>query len=227
MPKWNRAIIYLRASTNEELQKNSFGTQELAIKRFCKQNSYSIRKTYSEYVSASNGNARPQWNRCVQRLKDDPELTLVAYELTRISRDLKDWVTLEPLLPQIRFTEMSDAKPSFLNVSLRLVLAEYESKKLGERIKDGIHRRKTAHITLGRQWTWGNAHNISPEDRKSGPKANREKANEHQNIVRAAIRPVSHKNLADQVKYLNDETDIRTRRGKLWTISNLHRTINR
>ena len=110
---------------------------------------------------------------------------------------------------------------------MRLLLAEYESKKLGNRISDGIQRKKTEHITLGRKWTWGNSHNISPEDRKLGPKANVKNANDHQKLVKEALKPVNHRSLADKVEYLNTNTDIRTRRGKLWTIGNLHRCIHR
>ena len=222
-----KAIIYLRASTNEELQANSFGTQELAIQRFCEANGYEVITRYQEYVSASKGKTRPEWNKAIRHLKDDPTLTLIAWELTRISRDLKDWATIEPLLPQMRFTEMSDATPSFLTVSLKLVLAEYESKKLGDRISDGIKRVKAECEALGREFTWGNAHNISNDDRKHGQKANVDAANKHQDAVMRALEPVNHLTLAKKVEYLNTETDIRTRRGKMWTIGNLHRAISR
>lgn len=221
-------IVYMRASTNEELQSNSFGVQELAVKRYCEQFGYEPVATYSEYVSASKDKVRPEWNKALLHLRKDKDLTLISWEVTRISRDLKDWATIEPLLHRMRFTDcLTDETPTFLLVSLKILMGQHESKKLGERISDGIARLKDEHKKAGKEFKWGNAHNISYEDRLAGPKANVEKADALKDEVERALKPVAGLTLAKKVEYLNTHTTVRTRRGNEWTIGNLHRVLSR
>ncbi len=222
-----KAIIYIRASTNEELQKNSFGTQQNEIDAFCKTHGYTIEGTYKEYVSASKRVKRLQWDAAVDELKLDPELTLIAWELTRVSRDLKDWALLESLLHRIRFTDGPDEPPSFLELSMRLVIAQYETKKMGERISAGIRRKKDAALAQGKIFIWGNTHSMPNEHRKAGSDANVANADQFYDRLMRAINPVKGLTLAAQVEFLNNETRFRTRRGKKWSIANLHRAINR
>ena len=223
-----RAVVYLRASTNEELQKNSFGTQELAIERFCETHGYEIVSKHAEYVSASKEKQRPAWNAALAELRANPDMVLVSWEVSRISRDLKDWAVIEPLLSRMRFTDLSgDEAPNFLTVSLKLLIGDYESKKLGQRISDGIKRKKHEAEKNGQTWSWGNAHNIALQDRLKGHKANTEKADSFQAQLMIAIKPVMSETLAKKVKYLNNEAHFYTRRGQKWTVGNLHRALNR
>lgn len=222
-----KCIIYLRASTNEELQKNSFGVQRHAIEAYCRTNKLEIVGEYAEYISASKHSHRPQWEEAICELRRDPQLILVSWELTRVSRKLSDWTTLEKLLPQLRFTDMASHPPNFLEISLRLVIAQHESQKLGERISDGIARKKAEALLNGNNWEWGNAHRISKEKQAIGRTANINKAHQHALIVEQALQGRMGQTLVKRVEYLNNETTIRTRRGAKWTTANLHRVLNR
>jgi DNA invertase Pin-like site-specific DNA recombinase len=222
-----KAIVYIRASTTEELQANSFGTQQLALDRFCETNGYEVVGSYKEYVSASKKVKRPQWQAAIDELADNPELTLISWELTRVSRSLGDWTLIESLLDRLRFTDSGDKPLTLSELSMRLVFGQWESIKISERVKAGISRKKNEMERAGLQFTWGNAHNITNEQRKAGQKTNVDRANEHQDRLRRAIEPVKNETLERIADYLNSNTRMRTRRGKKWTIQNLHRALNR
>lgn len=222
-----KCIIYLRASTNEELQKNSFGCQRHAIETYCRANKLEIVGEYAEYISASKNAYRPQWEEAICELRKNPELILVSWELTRVSRRLSDWTTLEQLLPQLRFTDMASHPPNFLEISLRLVIAQHESQKLGERISDGIARKKAEALLNGEKWDWGNAKNFDNGTRAIGRKSNANKADQHALVVKQALQGRMGQTLVKRVEYLNNETTIRTRRGAKWTTANLHRVLSR
>lgn len=223
--KKRKCIIYLRASTNEELQKNSFGTQRLAIERYCEEHNLHVIREYKEYVSASKPGKRHKWNEALRELRGDGNLILVAWELTRISRRLTDWSTIERLIPQLRFTNLPFAPPSFLELSLRLVIAEHETKTMGARVSAGIANRKRRIESSGGSWSWGNAHLIENASRRAGQLENVKLAQAHAFTVRQALSGMHKHTLAKKVLYLNNETDIRTRRGAKWTIGNLHRVL--
>jgi len=106
-------------------------------------------------------------------------------------------------------------------------LGEKRSDNLGELIKQGIKRKKDAALAKGERFIWGNTHNMPNVYRKAGQDAAVAKADEFQNLVVEALRPVMELTLAKKVEYLNTQTDVRTRRGKKWSVANLHRCLKR
>ena len=222
-----KSIIYVRASTNEELQASSFSNQELAIQRFSESNGYEITDTYKEYVSASKKASRPEWKLALERIELDPSLYLIVYDVARATRSLRDWALIEPVLNQIRFVVLGDETPNLMVLATLIAYSQTESEMISMRVKSGIERKKHDLIANGKEWRWGGAHKITSEERKHGPLANVEYAKDkHVEVLNALRDQRGLLTLSQKADYLN-KLRIRTRRGKLWTIHNLHRVLKR
>ena len=218
------AIQYLRASTNAELQKNSFGVQGDSIANWAEDNGYQIQHTFSEYVSASKDVYRPEWIRALQCLRDNPNVVLIIHDVTRATRSLNDWAEIEDLLPQIRFASMSDEPVSKVMLGILISLAQDESRRISKRVRLGIAKKRAEAIENGEDWSWGNAELGSTETAAAGRKANASKAADFTLGIMLRLRRCKGATLAEMVAFLNNN-HVRTRRGKSWTTSSLHRVI--
>ena len=103
-----KAIIYRRASTNDTKQTNSLDNQARELFNFACTHGYEVIQDISEYQSASNGSEREGFQKALSALKADDGLTLICYDLTRLSRDIGSWNSFNSLLPRIRFATRGD-----------------------------------------------------------------------------------------------------------------------
>ena len=147
-----KAIVYRRASTDEETQVHSLNRQEVQIEQFCSSHNYEIVETFCEYASAYKSNDRPQFKAALKRLSKDPNLVLLVNDLTRLSRSLEGYGDWKNYLPQIRFASLGNKTVEPLVAELLLVVSANESRVLGSRISSGIKARKKR---MGKNYTWG------------------------------------------------------------------------
>ena len=147
-----RAIVYRRASTDEDTQIHSLNRQEVQIEQFCANHNYEIVETFSEYASAYKGHSRPQFQKALKKLAKDPDLVLLVNDLTRLSRSLEGYGDWKKFLPQIRFASLGNKTVEPLVAELLLVVAANESRVLGSRISSGIKARKKR---MGKAYSWG------------------------------------------------------------------------
>jgi DNA invertase Pin-like site-specific DNA recombinase len=150
-----KAIIYRRASTSETKQMNSLDNQARELYGFAVMNGYEIIEDIAEYQSASNGSEREGFKKALSLLKADDELTLICYDLTRLSRDLGNWTSFNSFLPRIRFATRGDVAITELEASILLVVSANESRTMGSRISHGIQRAKERALEAGVEWKWG------------------------------------------------------------------------
>ena len=78
-----RAIVYRRASTDEDTQVHSLNRQELQIQQFVENHGYEVVETFAEYGSAYQSNDRPQFKAALEKLASDQSLVLLVNDLTR------------------------------------------------------------------------------------------------------------------------------------------------
>jgi DNA invertase Pin-like site-specific DNA recombinase len=226
---WDRllgkpAIQYLRASTNADLQRNSFGVQGDSVARWADINGYNIQETFSEYVSASKDVYRREWKRALQCLRDNPGVVLIIHDVTRATRSLRDWAEIESLLPQIRFASMRDEPVSMVMLGILISLAQEESNRISKRVTLGIAKKRARVLENGEEWSWGNQQLGTTETAENGRKANANKAADFTLSIMLHLRGCKGATLAEMVAFLNNK-NITTRRGKSWTTSSLHRVI--
>jgi len=223
LPK--RAIQYIRASTSEEIQANSFGIQEHSISVFAESNGYSIEKTFCEYVSASKNVVRTEWLSALDYLRDNPGAYLIVHNVSRATRSLRDWMDIEELLPFIRFASMDNAEPNLLLVSILIAVAQAESKSTSIRTRLAIAKKKREAEESGEEWKWGNQ-NLGNAKRAANARASSSRrARVFAAGITEHVKNADGTTLRERVVYLN-KNRIRTIRGKSWTVSSLHRVLS-
>ena len=218
------AIQYLRASTNAELQKNSFGVQSDSVSGWADRNGYEIVGTFSEYVSASKDATRPEWKRALQYLRDNPNTVLIVHDVSRATRSLRDWSEIEGLLPQIRFASMRDEPVSMVMLGILISLAQEESARISRRVKMGIAKKKKEAEKNDQVWSWGNASMGTIETASNARAANRSKAEDFALNIMAHLHRCKGQTLDGMAKFLNDK-GVTTRRGKSWTKQSVQRVV--
>ena len=219
-----RAIQYLRASTNAELQRNSFGVQSDSVGLWAERNGYDIQETFSEYVSASKHTQRPQWKRALQHLRDNPGTVLIVHDVTRATRSLRDWSEIEGLLPQIRFASMRDEPVSMVMLGILISLAQEESQRISRRVKLGIQKKKKEAIENKSEWKWGNASMGTTETANNARGANISKAQDFALNVCAHLHRCKGQTLEEMANFLNDK-GVTTRRGLSWSKQSVQRVL--
>lgn len=214
-----RAVIYRRASTDGKKQAHSLSNQAFELTEFAASNGYEVVKDIFEYVSASKGVSRDGFNECLALLEQDCDLTLIAYDLTRLSRDIGNWSSWSAFLPRIRFATRGDVAISELEASILLVVSANESRMIGERVAKGIQRAKERALDSGKEWKWGGCPNPSKARAKLASNTKR---------WRETIRSVSEvldergiTTLKAKCDWLNSN-GFRSQRGKLIGTSTLH-----
>lgn len=145
-------IAYMRVSTE---QQDSIDTQRAAITRYCEYNDLTI---VGEYVEAQSGSTidRPQLQAALARLGTDCS-GLVVYKADRLSRSLKDLLTL---LDTYFKTHRLHAVVDKLDTSTAMgtafaqltgVFSELERSTLIERTRAGLRHRKATGMTYCRR----------------------------------------------------------------------------
>ena len=150
-----KAIIYRRASTNDTKQANSLDNQARELFNFASAHGYEVIQDISEYQSASNGSEREGFQKALSLLKADEALTLICYDLTRLSRDIGSWNSFSSFLPRIRFATRGDVAVTELEASILLVVSANESRTMGARISNGIQKAKERALEAGLEWSFG------------------------------------------------------------------------
>ena len=227
MGKTRRAIQYIRASTNAEMQANSFGVQEYSISSFAESNGYTIEKTFCEYVSASKNVIRTEWNAALDYLRDNPGAYLIIHSVSRATRSLRDWMEIEELLPFIRFANMDNNEPNILLVSILIAVAQAESNAISSRTKLAIAKKKRETVRSGEDWKWGNQNLGTPERAAKARAASSRKAEVFAAGIAGHLKASPLQDwmpLWQKVDYLN-KIRVRTIRGKKWTSGSLYRVL--
>ncbi len=67
-----RAILYTRVATIEQDKQDSNNTdyQTKRLKNYCEKTDIEVIKIYNEYASGANFENRPQWQECLEFIKD-------------------------------------------------------------------------------------------------------------------------------------------------------------
>jgi len=145
-------IAYMRVSTEKQ---DSIDTQRAAISRYCEYNGLTV---VGEYVEAQSGSTveRPQLQAALARLGTDCT-GLVVYKADRLSRSLKDLLTLldthfkaHKLHAVVDKLDTSTAMGTAF-AQLTGVFSELERSTLIERTRAGLRHRKTTGMTYCRR----------------------------------------------------------------------------
>ena len=216
----NAAIGYLRASTNEALQKNSIDIQKAIIINFAKTYGYSIEKFYIEYETGSNDN-RTEFNKALtQSIKENA--FLISWKVDRLSRSLSIFNKIQDHLHLLRFAELGNTPPNIMVLSVLLGVAHQERINTSERVKATYKMLKEKDPNHN----WGNP-NMARNAQPIGVAVVKQNAKEFNSKIQGIcidLRQAGYKSLKDLAAKLND-IGLTTRRGSDFNVHNLHRIL--
>jgi DNA invertase Pin-like site-specific DNA recombinase len=215
-----RAIIYLRASTNERMQANSLDVQRAIVTDFANRNGYGIEGEFVEYASGSDDD-RPAFNAALNQAKKD-NMVLISWRVDRLSRSLSVFNKINDSLHLLRFAELGDVEPNLMVLSVLIAAGQNELANTRVRIRETFRILKERD---GR--TFGNP-NIVTDAIPAGLEVRRRNASQFntriQDIV-VNLRKCGY-NLKECVAQLNGPLEITTRRGATWTRQSLARVLS-
>ncbi len=152
----NNAVIYTRLSAARQGDEATLETQETTCRQLAEAAGLEVTEVFAEGsgVSAFKGVARPQLDRLVSHLKANPGTTVIAWEISRLTRRLRDlgmWAELlddsavRILTPQLDTAQSAGR----LLLSITATMAEEESATKAVRVTDGKNRQRANGEYLG------------------------------------------------------------------------------
>jgi len=216
-----RAISYVRASTNPDLQANSVAIQTAIIERFAESHGYSLTDTFIEYRTGSDDD-RVEFNKALSTAIAN-DCVLITWKVDRLARSMSIFSRIQNHLHLLRFCDLGDSEPNLMVLSVLLGVATQERINTSVRVKAAYETLKSQNPNL----RWGDpnmAKNAQPIGVKVR-KANAAKFNARIQSVVSDLRLAGYTDLNVLVAKLSD-LGIMTRRGNPFTVRNLSRVLN-
>jgi len=245
-----KAGLYLRVSTEMQVEKDSLPTQEKLLKRFCSANDYKVQKIYREAGESAKNTARPKLDELKQDAIDGMLDAVVVLRLDRITRSNRDlWSLVEFFeahsVEFISMTENFDTRGPVGRFMLNMLasLAQMERETIAHRVAEAMYSRADDGKWNGGVIPYGytTQARIAAEHKKAGkppkdaiaaatklcpvPRILYIDKDEAELLRRIFDHYLETRSLRNTVRWLN-ANGYRTRRGKLWASSTVHRLLS-
>ena len=220
MKNAKRAITYIRASTNQDKQRNSHNIQREVIADFARRNGYEIECEFSEYKSGTD-DTRVEFNKALDYVRKN-DCVLIFYRLDRCARTLTAFSLISDVLHNLRFCDIGDVSPNLMLVGVSLTIAAQESINTSVRLKATIKHLRDKDPSR----TWGNQ-NLFQEHGHKAIEVRQSNAKAYNDRIKKIVADLSlagYTGLKSQVVRLN-ELGIKSRTNKPFTYHNLRRLL--
>lgn len=156
-----RAVIYARVSTEEQEEGFSLEAQIDACRKFCELRKWRVVKIFKEVGSAKDIAKRGELKKAVELVKLGVADVLVAWDLDRVTRSLKDFLRLTDELEKTRngekfiglatVTENLDLTTDFgvAFAQIKTIFAELERKAIARRTKLALKKAREEGKKIG------------------------------------------------------------------------------
>ncbi len=153
-----RAVIYLRVSTEEQLNNFSLHTQEDLCREEAQRRGYEIEKIFKEEgKSAKSINGRPELITLLAYCRKNQKRinALIVYRLDRLSRQTADYLVIRKKLNDFGITILSTTEPTGTSPTEKLIetilagFAQLENDIRGERSRNGMRTRFMSGLPNG------------------------------------------------------------------------------
>ena len=161
-----RVVLYARVSKDESSSDGSMqdpDNQLIPMRNFCKAMSWDISKEFIDYASGGNSN-RPQFQAMMAEVRQRHFDMVLIWALDRFSREgmvntlsyinqLKAYKTgLKSL--QETWLDTSNEGTGELLIAIFAWVANFEKKRISDRTKAALNKKKAQGIKLGRPFGW-------------------------------------------------------------------------
>ena len=220
-PHNGKFVAYFRVSTDRQ-EKSGLGldAQRERVLTFLNGGSWSLIGEFTE-VESGRMNDRPALAQAVKLCKRE-KATLVVATLDRLTRDLAFGATLLNDT-KVKFVCADFPEASREMLQMRMVFAEWEARRIGERTKAALHELKKKGVKLGSPTPEiGSAAGVAAVQAKADAYADRIGP-----VVRDIIRKSGAKTLRDIATALSDR-GVETPRGNTdWGASQVSNLLKR
>jgi site-specific DNA recombinase len=142
-----RAALYIRVSTQEQVENYSIESQKERLEAFCKSKGWMVKDTYIDPGYSGSNIDRPALQRLLSELKNID--VVLVYKLDRLSRSQRDTLELieEHFLKNnvefVSITETLDTSTPFgkAMIGILSVFAQLERETITERMRMGLIKR--------------------------------------------------------------------------------------
>lgn len=145
-----KAIIYLRVSTEDQVENYSLGTQEEICRREALHRGYEVAEVFREEgKSAKNIIGRPELLRVFEYCKKNRRKiqALIVYRVDRLSRQTQDYLSIRRKLAENGIKVISATEPTGDSPTEKLIetvlagFAQHDNDVRSERTKNGMRAR--------------------------------------------------------------------------------------
>jgi site-specific DNA recombinase len=152
-----KAGPYIRVSTSMQIDRDSLTTQEERLRQYCKAQGWKIHRIYKDEGVSAKDTKRPAFEELMRDVKAGIIQIVPVTRLDRITRSLKDLISLMESLQQhnvklVSLTENIDTTGPMGRFILNLLgsIAQLEREIDSERVSADMH-----HRALSGKWTGG------------------------------------------------------------------------
>ena len=244
-----KAGLYVRVSTMNQVDHDSLSTQESRLKAYCQANGFAVHEVYMDKGISAKDTKRPALEELMEDCKKGRIKAVLVTAVDRITRSLRDLISLMDFFEQnnIRFVSITqnidNSSPygRFMRHLLGIV-AQLEREVVAERVSTDMHHRASQGKWNGGTVPYGYTTQqriireliagkvpMRQAEKKAAEKApepkklyvHPEEAEVLRRIFRIFLKERSIRKTADT---LNSE-GIRTRNGKTWAVSTIHKIL--
>jgi len=158
MARPKKAVIYLRVSTEEQVDNFSLGTQEEICRKEAMRLGFEIIKVFREEgKSAKTITGRPALLEMLSFCRKYKKLfsAVFMYRLDRLSRQTQDYLTIRKDMIESQITLISASEPTGNSPTEKLLetimasFAQHDNEVRGERAKNGLRARFLSGLSTG------------------------------------------------------------------------------
>ncbi len=226
-----KAGLYVRVSTEMQVEKESLSTQESRLRAYCAANGFQIRDVYKDKGMSAKDTDRPELQRLMEDCRRGKVQVVAVTALDRITRSLRDSIKLMDFFNEsnVRFVSItqnidSSTASGRLMRDILAVFAKFEREAIAERVASNMHQR----ATLGK-WNGGivpygykGVQRVSGEMMTSGLQPEPKEAK----IVKRIFETFLETRSLRRTTHTLNSSGLRTRRGVTWAASSVHRILS-
>lgn len=139
-----KVVGYVRVSTKEQEEEGySIPAQRELVERFCKDRGYKLLKVFQD-VESGGKQDRKGFLSMVGYVETRRVEGVIAWRLDRLTRNFRDYVTLDDLATKLIFIaepDITDSATGKLMMSIRVGLAKHFLDQLGENVSMALERK--------------------------------------------------------------------------------------
>lgn len=146
-----KAVLYLRVSSQKQVDNFSLQNQEIICREYCQKNNYEVVKVFIEPGESAKTDDRPEFQKMLLycRRKENEINTVIFYHSSRFSRDTKDLLIIQADLARYAINLDSVTEPMIKEMSpeSRLYTTivsgfnQYENENRARSTANGMKRR--------------------------------------------------------------------------------------